>query len=72
MLQEINQYKVGYLIDEGEQPWNVLDLINRSTDSNNYRISHLIIQQVSNSQTNPLPKKIFHYFRKNGISKLLN
>jgi hypothetical protein len=72
MFQEINQYKVGYLIDEGEQPWNVFDLINRSTSSNNYRISHLIIQQVSNSQINPLPKKIFLYFRKNGISKLLN
>jgi hypothetical protein len=68
----MNKIKVGYLIDDGEQPWNVVDLVNRSSKTNRYTISHLIIQQVSNNEKKPILKKVLIYFKKNGILKLFN
>jgi len=68
----VEKIQVGYLIDDGDQPWNVVDLVQNSLHSEEYTISHLIVQKVINKNDKSRFKKVARLLGKYGIWKLMN
>ena len=64
--------RVGIIVDSLNSSKQIFDFIEASKNSNNYEISHLIIQKKDKQENINLLKKSLDYIKKRGLKKFIS
>ena len=64
--------RVGIIVDSLNSSKQIFDFIEASKNSNNYEISHLIIQKKNKQENINLLKKSLEYIKKRGLKKFIS
>jgi len=67
---KMHPVKVGYIVDEGAQPYLVWDLIEKSKLSEEYSIDLMIVQKSPGSSNQGLRWKVIDYYKRKGVRRL--
>jgi len=67
----MTKVRVGIIVDNLNTSKQIFDFIKMSLNSNNYEVSHLIIQKTNNEDNKGYVKKSIDYIKKKGIKKFL-
>ena len=64
--------RVGIIVDSLNSSKQIFDFIEASKNSNNYEISHLIIQKKNKQENKNFLKKSLEYIKKKGLKKFIS
>jgi hypothetical protein len=67
----MSKLRVGYILDEGDQPYAVHDLFERSKASEFYSIELLIVQRTAKEKHKNAAARFLAYASKNGLGKAI-